>query len=65
MKIIRLAEVMGVTGLSRSTIYRFMAKGGFPKRVTLGERSVGWIEAEVSEWIASRIQARDVQHGDA
>ena len=43
------------TGLSRSTIYVRLAEGCFPRPVALGGRAVGWIEAEVEEWVAERI----------
>ncbi|MEZ9416539.1 helix-turn-helix transcriptional regulator, partial [Vibrio sp. 10N.261.49.A5] len=42
ISIIRLPEVMRITGLSRPTIYRRIAEGTFPKRVSLGERAVGF-----------------------
>ena len=50
-RIVRLPDVMARTGLSRSTIYVRVGKGSFPKSVHLGARAVGWIEAEVDEWI--------------
>ncbi len=43
------------TGLSRSTIYVRLAAGCFPRPVALGGRAVGWIEAEVDEWIRERV----------
>ncbi|PCH64451.1 MAG: AlpA family transcriptional regulator [Gammaproteobacteria bacterium] len=56
-KILRLKEVKAVTGLSRSTIYAEMAKGEFPKQVQLtGNRSVGWHESVIIQWIESRQQ---------
>ncbi len=55
--ILRLPTVKARTGLSRSTIYLRVAKGGFPKPVSLGGRAVGWIEAEVNDWLAKRIEA--------
>lgn len=54
MKIIRLKAVMEMTGLPRSTLYHYIKHGNFPRGVKLGERSVGWLESEVVEWIASR-----------
>lgn len=57
-KILKLPEVMNKTGLSRSTIYDLMAKRLFPKSVKLGERAVGWLEAEVDGWIESKIMQR-------
>ena len=48
------------TGLSRSTIYQYIKDGMFPKPVPLGPRAVGWLESDVSEWIAGRVKiARD------
>ena len=56
-RIVRLPDVMARTGLSRSTIYVRVGKGSFPKSVHLGARAVGWIEAEVDEWIRRQIAA--------
>ena len=53
-RFIRLKEVLGLTGLSRSTVYRKQRAGTFPESVQLGERVVAWREAEVREWMASR-----------
>ncbi|MEZ8771216.1 helix-turn-helix transcriptional regulator [Vibrio sp. 10N.247.310.17] len=51
LSIVRLPEVMRLTGLSRPTIYRRIAEGSFPARVLLGERAVGFKLHEVIEWI--------------
>ena len=55
VRFLRLPEVMARTGLSRSTIYVRLDQGRFPRPVSLGGRAVGWIEAEVDEWIRERI----------
>lgn len=55
--ILRLPTVKARTGLSRSTIYLRIAEGSFPASVSLGGRAVGWIEAEVNDWLARRIEA--------
>ena len=55
--ILRLPEVKKSTGLSRSTIYLRIAEGTFPKAVSLGGRAVGWLEAEIQEWLQQRIEA--------
>ena len=57
-KILRLPEVLAVTGLGRSTLYVKVRDGAFPKPVQLGLRSVGWPAAEVEEWVQARIRAR-------
>ncbi|MNR60220.1 Prophage CP4-57 regulatory protein (AlpA) [compost metagenome] len=65
MRIIRLKEVIDSTGLARSTIYKYIDEGSFPKPVSLGGRSVGWVESEVYDWILERIEERDLAEGAA
>ncbi|MDL0433672.1 AlpA family transcriptional regulator [Marinobacter sp. TBZ242] len=59
MRLIKLAKVMNVTGLSRSTIYKYISGGCFPKPVSLGIRNVAWVESEVEDWILEKIKKRD------
>ena len=58
-QIIRLKQVKAMTGLSRTTIYRFMSINEFPKQIMLGPKSSGWLIDEVDEWIKRQIQIRD------
>lgn len=60
MRIIRLKDVMNSTGLARSTVYKYIDEGTFPKSVSLGDRCVGWVEGEVQDWILARIEGRDL-----
>ena len=61
-RFLRRPEVTARTGLSRSTIQVRLAEGRFPRPVSLGSRAVGWIEAEVDEWIRERIaESRDTE----
>lgn len=53
-RFLRLREVLHRTGLGRSTVYRWMDEGRFPKSVRLGGRSVAWIEHEIDEWLQDR-----------
>ena len=60
LSILRRKQVEARTGLSRSTIYHHIKAGIFPRPVPLGPRAVGWIEFDVSNWIAQRVEiARD------
>jgi prophage regulatory protein len=54
-RFIKLSEVKALTTLSTSEIYRRIAAGTFPAQVTLGPKSVVWIEAEVLAWCEARI----------
>lgn len=60
MRIIRLKDVIESTGIARSTIYKLVGEGEFPKPVPLVGRTVGWVESEVQEWIRGRIAQRDL-----
>ena len=55
-RLIRLPEVQHRVGLGRSTIYRWMSEGKFPKPVQLGDYAVAWAEDEVQAWIATRLK---------
>jgi prophage regulatory protein len=59
--ILRLTEVIRRTGLSRSTLYNRIATRQFPHQVSLGGRAVGWVRAEVEDWIAERTKFRPGQ----
>lgn len=49
-----VTAVMAKTGLSRSTLYTYVAEGLFPRQRRLGVRRVAWLASEVRDWIASR-----------
>ena len=58
MRLIRIKEVMNRTGLARSTIYKFMKLGKFPKQVAI-EGLAAWSEVEIDTWIYQKIEKRD------
>jgi len=55
-KVLRCAEVLHRTGLSKATIYRLMDRGLFPLRRPLCSGAVGWSEEEVEAWIDERFR---------
>ena len=73
-RLIRLPEVLCRTGYGRTTIYRKMEDGSFPRSVKLGgppidpnvfdSRAIAWIEDEVEQWIESRIDECDLGSTD-
>jgi prophage regulatory protein len=60
-RLIRIKEVMEITGISKSYIYSLCSQNQFPQSVQLIKNgsAVAWVEQEVLNWIDSRIQARD------
>ena len=67
-RFIRLNEVLSRTGYGRTSIYRKMEEGTFPKSLKLGgppkdpsifdSRAIVWIEDEVDQWVEDRIDER-------
>ncbi len=53
-RILRAKEIVELTGLSRTTIWRMERAGTFPNRVSLGVGSVGWRLSEVNGWMSNR-----------
>ena len=58
MRLIRIKEVRHLTGLSTASVYRKVKANEFPQSISLGARTVGWVESEVLEWVESRIAGR-------
>lgn len=54
-RLIRLPEVMRLTGLSRSLIYLLISQGTFPQQIELNKRTAAWLESEILFWIEERI----------
>lgn len=50
-RLVRIAEVVQITGLQKSSIYAAMKAGTFPKSVKIGPRAVAWPLAHVQAWI--------------
>jgi len=59
MRFIKLKEVVSITSLGRSTVYKFIAEGKFPKSISLGDRAVAWVEEEIIEWMETRLAERE------
>ncbi|MGF1789796.1 AlpA family transcriptional regulator [Photobacterium profundum] len=57
-KLITLKEVIALTGLSRSTIYKYISTREFPQQIPIGERSVRWEDGEIQSWIKKKIELR-------
>lgn len=51
--VLRRPDVEALTGLSRSTIYKFMKDGTFPKTVKIGPRAVGWRQTDIEDWLSN------------
>lgn len=54
-RILRINAVLDRTGLSRSTLYRKIQSGTFPKQVKIAARCAGWRESAVNAWMRNPI----------
>lgn len=57
-RLIRIDEVLALTGLSRTSIWRRERAGDFPRRRRIGVNSVAWVLGEVIAWCESREAVR-------
>ena len=59
LRILRMKQLMERTNLSRATLYVLMSSDPtFPRKIKLTARSIGFLESDVNEWIASRAEVR-------
>lgn len=50
-RILRRAEVLRITGLSKSTLYAQIARSEFARPVKIGRRAVGWRLSDIQAWL--------------
>ncbi len=53
-RVLRVPDVLERLGISRATLYLWLGEGKFVAPIQLGGNSVGFLEGEVDDWIASR-----------
>jgi prophage regulatory protein len=63
-RILRIRTVMARTGLSRSTLYRRVEQGSFPRQIRISERCIGWRETAVEAWMRSPTSYQAFDSGD-
>jgi prophage regulatory protein len=61
-RILRIAAVLARTGLTRSTLYRKIQQGTFPKQVRIAARCAGWRESAVNAWLQNPM-FYSIEHG--
>jgi len=61
-RIVRIETVLHRTGLSRSTLYRKIGEGTFPRQVQISINGAGWHESDINRWIANPVPCRPAAH---
>ncbi|QJB69852.1 helix-turn-helix transcriptional regulator [Parasphingorhabdus halotolerans] len=59
MRILSKRQLKELVLYSPQHIARLEKAGLFPKRVQLGPNRVGWVEAEVLDWLAVKLKSRE------
>ena len=57
-RLLRRRQVEEITGLGRSSIYRLMQYGQFPRPVKVGSAAVRWRASDITAWLESRPEAK-------
>jgi len=60
MALLRLPEVMRLSGYSRSMLYSLISQGLYPKPLKIGERAVAWPSQEVERMVESIISQQSL-----
>ncbi|WNK47374.1 AlpA family phage regulatory protein [Pantoea agglomerans] len=58
IRLIKVPEVLKRCAMSRATLYRLLERGEFPVQVRISQRSVGFYEHEINQWLAERIRVK-------
>ena len=53
-RLLRMRDVIAITGLSKNTILRLVKAGSFPEPIQIGPRSVAWRWCDIRDWLESR-----------
>ena len=53
-RLLRRRQVEEMTTLSRSSIYRLMEDGDFPRPVRVGTNAIRWRWSDITRWLESR-----------
>lgn len=54
----KMTDVERFLGMSRRTVERLIATGGFPKPIHFGARCLRFVEAEIREWFRAKLEKR-------
>lgn len=60
-RIIRLKELIKITGVSKSHIYRSVESGSLPSPFRIGKRAVGWRLSAINAWLDAAEQAASME----
>jgi len=57
MRLLKMPEVVRMTGVPVSSVYWRVSRGEFPRPIKIGERASAWRSDEIEAWIAAKVKA--------
>lgn len=60
-RLMRLSEVLDLYPVSRSTLYKQIKRGIFPRPIQISDKSIAWIESEIDQILLAKIQGCDAE----
>ncbi|MBU2071706.1 helix-turn-helix transcriptional regulator [Rheinheimera maricola] len=51
-----MKDVTEIVGMHRSTIYKRINEGSFPKAISIGGRSIRFLESSIRQWMLKNVQ---------
>ncbi len=57
MRFVRPGEVVKMLGVSRTTLWRLVQAGAFPRPIQITERNRGYLLDDVQAWMQARLEA--------
>lgn len=64
-RFLKIDDVVARSGLAKTSIYRRIRSGQFPKSINLGGRRVVWLESELNEWMNAQIERNQREQQNA
>jgi prophage regulatory protein len=53
-RLLPMPTVIGVTSLSKATVYRKVGDGSFPAPLKIGKARVAWRQSDIAKWMAAQ-----------
>lgn len=60
ISLLRRNQVEAITGLARSTIYKLIKAGAFPKPIQLTDRAVAWPSNLIDSWVSEKLTSSEM-----
>ena len=64
MKLLRIAQVVELTGLKPSSIYKQIREGKFHREIKMTKRATAWSDKAVADWIEEIVAIAEVSGDD-